>query len=151
MNPIQYQAIEFWQNLIDKDTAWTLKQGLEKFWELLKQAARLVYLLVLLSFAFFVWFWGVGFQSGRAFRVWLEKDITSPEDLLNRLINLLVKPLEALPDWASSTIKELLGIETKVLPPAKEAKALPQIRENQVSIAVKSELVHDETSSLTQK
>jgi hypothetical protein len=148
MNPIQNQATELWQNLSDKETALTLKKGLEKFWELVQQTLQLLFFLVLLVVALVIWFWSVGYQSGRAFRTWMETDVKSPDDFVTRLVNLILKPLEVLPDWAKSQIKELLGIDLKALPPAKNQNILPTANNTSLSVDVKSEVVGNETKTL---
>lgn len=148
MNPIQNQATELWQNLSDKETALTLKKGLEKFWEIIQQTAQLLFFLVLLVVAFVIWFWSVGYQSGRAFRTWMETDVKSPDDLVTQLINMVLKPLEVLPDWAKSQIQQLLGIDLKALPPAKTQSILPTTTNTREPVDVKSEVVSSENSAL---
>jgi hypothetical protein len=148
MNPIQNQATELWQNLSDKETALTLKKGLEKFWEIIQQTAQLLFFLVLLVVAFVIWFWSVGYQSGRAFRTWMETDVKSPDDLVTQLVNMVLKPLAVLPDWAKSQIQQLLGIDLKALPPAKTQSILPTTTNTREPVDVKSEVVSSENSAL---
>lgn len=148
MNPIQNQATELWQNLSDKETALTLKKGLEKFWELVQQTLQLIFFLVLLVVALLIWFWSVGYQSGRAFRTWMETGVKSPDDLVTQLVNLALKPLGVLPDWAKSKIQELLGIELKALPPAKAQNILPTTKNTSLPLDIKSEVVSSETTTL---
>ncbi|MBW4644927.1 MAG: hypothetical protein KME23_18370 [Goleter apudmare HA4340-LM2] len=148
MNPIQNQATELWQNLADKETALTLKRGLDKLWELVQQTLQLFFFLALLVAAFMIWFWSVGYQSGRAFRIWAETGVKSPDDLVNQLLNLVLKPLGVLPDWAKFQIQELLGIELKALPPAKAQNILSTTTNTSLPVDVKSEVVSDETSIL---
>jgi hypothetical protein len=149
MNPIQNQALELWQNLSDKDTALTLKKGLEKFWELAQQILQLFFFIVLLGVALVIWFWSVGYQSGRTFRAWTETDVKSPDDLVTQLLNMLLKPLQVLPDWAKTQIQELLGIELKALPPAKAQNILPATADISLPVDVKKEVLSSETSTLS--
>ena len=148
MNPIQNQATELWQNLSDKDTALTLKKGLEKLWELVQQTLQLFFFIILLGVALVIWFWSVGYQSGRAFRTWTETGVASPDDLVTQVVNALLKPLQVLPDWAKSKIQELLGIEFKALPSTKTQNILPIPTNTSLPVDVKSEVVSDETSTL---
>ncbi|MBD2355986.1 hypothetical protein H6G41_15375 [Tolypothrix sp. FACHB-123] len=148
MNPIQNQAVELWQNISDKDTALTLKKGLQKFWELLQQTLQLCFFIVLLGVALIIWFWSIGYQSGRYFRNWTENDVKSPDDLVTQLINMLLKPLQVLPDWAKTQIQELLGIELKALPSAKTQNILPATKDTSLAVDVKKEVLENETSSL---
>ena len=116
-NPINYQAIELWQTLSERDTILTFRQAGIKAWQLLQQAGRLLFLLSLLFFVVVIWLWSVAYRSGRDFRYWLETAQVSPEKLVSRTLDILVKtPSKFLVNWSEVKRKELLRTpEVKVL------------------------------------
>ncbi len=108
-NPINYQAIELWQTLSDKDTTLTFKQAALKTWKLLQQAGRLVFLVTLFFVVIVVWLWSVAYRSGKDFRHWLETAQVSPEKLFSTTLDILVeRPIAWLVNWSEAKRKELL-------------------------------------------
>jgi hypothetical protein len=111
MNPIQYQATALWQNLCDRDTSFAYKQALEKTWELLTQLLQLLFLSVLVVVAFVVWVWSLGFQSGRAFRNWMESENPSIENLASEIVKVFLKPVMWIIKWMQCQLKQQLGVD----------------------------------------
>ncbi|MDB9346560.1 hypothetical protein [Nodularia spumigena] len=108
-NPINYQAIELWQTLSDKETTSTFQQAAIKTWKLLQQAGRLLFLVSLLFVVIVVWFWSVAYRSGKDFRYWLETAQVSPEKLLATTLDILVqRPIAWLVNWSEVKRQELL-------------------------------------------
>jgi hypothetical protein len=110
-NPIQYQAIELWQTLSDKDTKLTFKQGAIALWKVLKQAGRLVFLVGLFFVVVVVWFWSVAYRAGSDFRYWLETAMVSPEQLVAKTVEIITAPIKWFVKWSEVKLQELLGIE----------------------------------------
>ncbi|MBD2099878.1 hypothetical protein [Leptolyngbya sp. FACHB-261] len=117
-NPIFEQATELWATLSDPCTALTYKNAASRTWVLLRQIVRLIFLLTLLAVVVVVWIWSVGFQSGRAFRSWLNTEEPTPTLLLQKTADILLWPFKVTVDWSKKQIKEQLGIELKPLWPA---------------------------------
>lgn len=108
-NPINYQAIELWQTLSDKETTLTFQQAAIKTWKLLQQAGRLLFLVSLLFVVIVVWLWSVAYRSGKDFRYWLETAQVSPEKLFATTLDILVqRPIAWLVNWSEVKRQELL-------------------------------------------
>ena len=134
MNPIRYQATEFWQTLSDQDTGAIYQKAAHKTWELLKQLSRLLLLLLLFVTAVVVWVWSVGFQSGTGFRIWLEKN-PEPDQLAAKSIEILLFPFKVASLWLEEQAKVLLGWDLKLtnLLPAEAQKQIVDIEKAIVS------------------
>lgn len=133
-NPIQYQAAQLCDTLFAPDTALTYKEATLKSGEILKQTARLIFMLGLLFVVFVVWVWSVGFQSGQGFRGWLETEQPTLERLLQEAAKILLKPFELVAEWSQSQVKELLGIpEDKVITPATDCKVIEPAVEKKIT------------------
>lgn len=108
-NPINYQAIELWQTLSDKETTLTFKQAAIKTWKLLQQAGRLLFLVSLFFVVIVVWLWSVAYRSGKDFRYWLETAQVSPETLFSTTLDILVqRPIAWLVNWSEVKRQELM-------------------------------------------
>ncbi len=123
MNALEYIediASEFKQTLSAPDTGKIYLRAIVKTWQLLQQLARLIFLVTLLSIAFVIWVWSLGFKSGYKLRKQLETEQTSPQNLLQQAINLLVSLVKGIVDWAEAQISQLQPAQTKiqVIPPA---------------------------------
>ena len=134
MNPIRYQATEFWQTLSDQDTGAIYQKAGHKTWELLKQLSRLLLLLLLFVTAVIVWVWSVGFQSGTGFRIWLEQN-SEPDKLAAKSIEVLLFPFKVASLWLETQAKVLLGWDLKLtnLMPAEAQKQIVDIEKAIVS------------------
>jgi hypothetical protein len=151
-NPIQYQAIELWQTLSDKDTKLTFKQAAIAFWKVLKQAARLVFLVGLFFLVVVVWFWSVAFRSGGDFRYWLETAMVSPEQLVAKIVEIITAPIKWFVKWAEVKRQELLGIETTPTVIAKtEPKLIAGKTDTTVAMDAIAQILDDEVSTSTKK
>ncbi|MBE9199606.1 MULTISPECIES: hypothetical protein [unclassified Nodularia (in: cyanobacteria)] len=123
-NPINYQAIELWQTLSDKETTLTFKQAAIKTWKLLQQAGRLLFLVSLFFVVVVVWLWSVAYRSGKDFRYWLETAQVSPETLFSTTLDILVqRPIAWLVNWSEVKRQELMRTpEVKALISKTESK-----------------------------
>ncbi|MBO3457574.1 hypothetical protein G7B40_009200 [Aetokthonos hydrillicola Thurmond2011] len=124
MNPIQYQTVALWQNLTNQETTWTYKEAIHKTWELLQQIVQLMLSLVLLFVAMIIWWWSVGFHSGRNFRDWFENDVKTPDEFLRRLGGFVVNFYNWLVDWSQSERKKLLTNQSQ---PALASRQEPKL------------------------
>jgi hypothetical protein len=126
MNPIQYQATEFWQTLFDQDTGAIYQKALHKTWQLLKQLLRFFLLLLLFVTVVVVWVWSVGFQSGSGFRLWLQQN-PDPGTIALKAIEILLFPFKIASIWLEKQAKELFGWDLKLteLLPAEPARQIP--------------------------
>lgn len=113
VNPIPEYANELWQTLTAKDTAITYKQAGAKTWRLLQLTLGLIFFIFLLACAVVLWFWGIGYNLGRSFRIWLAETNPHPDELFFIAIRLIVYPIEVLIKWATELVKNYLGWEVK--------------------------------------
>ena len=113
-------ASEFKQTLSAPDTGKIYLRAIVKTWQLIKQLARLIFLLALLFIAFVISVWSFGFKSGYKLREKLETEQTSPQALLQEAISLILSWVKEMVDWAESQIPRLSSEKTKtqyILPP----------------------------------
>lgn len=110
-NPVREQAGQLWAILSQDDTATTYQQAAVKTWKLFKQAIILIFFLFVLLIALVFLLWGIGFQSGRQFRRWLEIKQPTLDDLLYIMLEIIVLPFKRAFEWANSFIKKYLGWE----------------------------------------
>jgi hypothetical protein len=137
-NPIQYQAIELWQTLSDEDTKLTFKQAAIALWKVLKQAGRLVFLVGLFFLVVVVWFWTVAYRTGSDFRYWLETAMVSPEELVSKTLELLLKPVKWVSKWSELKLQEFLGIkQSTAIAPSSPAKLIAGKTDTSVAMDAK--------------
>jgi hypothetical protein len=109
-NPIQKQADELKQTLLDPDTSGIFLQAALTLWKLFIQFVRLIILVVVLVFGAAILLWSVCFQGGRATREWLAKNEQATNDqFLAYLIERLMVPVQAVVAWADRETKAILG------------------------------------------
>jgi hypothetical protein len=147
-NPIQYQAIELWQTLSDKDTKLTFKQGAIALWKVVKQAGRLVFLVGLFFVVVVVWFWSVAYRTGSDFRYWLEAAQVSPDQLVTKTVELLLQPVKWLSKWSELKLQEFLGIEkSTAIAPSSEAKLIAGTPDTKVTMDAIAQILDSETAA----
>ncbi|NEP19680.1 MAG: hypothetical protein F6J97_22785 [Leptolyngbya sp. SIO4C1] len=128
MNIIQYQASALWHTVSEQDTAVTYRQAGAKTWKILQQAFALFLLLLLFSSAVILWIWGLGFHSGRSFRIWLETEQPPIEKLVYIIARIVAWPLEKAITWANQYVEKYLGWQSSLdfhfLEPGEDQKAI---------------------------
>jgi hypothetical protein len=71
MNRISTQAAKLWQLITSPDTANSYKTALLLTWDILKETALLIWLVICLVLVAFEWIWKTAFSSGQSFRSWV--------------------------------------------------------------------------------
>jgi hypothetical protein len=71
MNRISTQAAKLWQLLTSSETANSYKTAVLLTWDILKETALLVWLVICLVLVAFEWIWKTAFNSGQNFRIWV--------------------------------------------------------------------------------
>ncbi|MEM9482227.1 MAG: hypothetical protein AAGA83_00895 [Cyanobacteria bacterium P01_F01_bin.116] len=113
-NAIQPRVIELWETLSAKNTLDVFENALQSIWQVLKVLWRIIVQLIAifsLLFLFFaaiiVWFWGIGFQAGRAFNsVTLDASQSAERQVVNALARIFLFPIWALSTWVKKQFKE---------------------------------------------
>lgn len=108
-NPIQKQADELKQTLLDPDTGGIFLQAALTLWKLFIQFVRLLILVTVLVFGAAILLWSVCFQGGRATREWIAKNEPTNDQFLAYLIERLMVPVQAVVAWADRETKAILG------------------------------------------
>ena len=125
MDRIQAQAAKLWQLLFSSETASTYQKTLTLTWEILKESAFLVWLIVCLVFVLFDWFWQSSVQVGRDLRSWYDGfEDPNANNVLSATGKAVLAAGEAGASYILSQAKEQLGIENTIAP-AKQIAAKP--------------------------
>jgi hypothetical protein len=127
MDRIQAQAALLWQRLSAPDTGATYKQAALLTWDILKETAALLWLLICLFLVAFEWFWKNSIHLGSSFRAWLAGiEQTSPDQVVSEAGRALLSAGKNSVGFTLLQAKEQLGIPLEA-PPTTEAKpaALP--------------------------
>jgi hypothetical protein len=125
MNPIQFQARKLQNTFFSEDTALIYQNALGKTWVLIKETARLIFLLSLLFVVVVAWVVFSSFKGGRDLRTWLEEKQPTPAEILQKTSQFLLTPIQQSLSWAYSQVSEQLNIKLPGLdsmlepPPAK--------------------------------
>jgi hypothetical protein len=135
MNPVKAAAWNFWYALSNAETIAVYRFAIAKTWELLKRAAQLALLLLLFGVTILIWFWSLGFHSGRAIRQWFDKDNPTDQEVVLAARDLFLKSLNLAWTWIKAQVKQQFGIEIK-LPPLPNCIPLESTQEQDSSTVV---------------
>ena len=113
-NAIQPRVIELWETLSTKNTLDVFENALQSIWQVLKVLWRIIVqllaifsLLFLFFAAIIVWFWGIGFQAGRAFNsVTFDASQPAERQVVNALARVFLFPIWVLSNWVKKQFKE---------------------------------------------
>lgn len=120
MNKIQAQAAHLWQRLSAPNTGATYQQAALLTWDILKETATLLWLVICLFLVAFEWFWKTSVQLGGDFRAWLSGiEQSSPDRVVSEAGRALLSAGRNSVDYTLSQAKEQLGISLE--PPAPAA------------------------------
>jgi hypothetical protein len=128
MDKIQAQASHLWQRLSAPETGATYQQAALLTWDLLKETASLLWLLICLFLVAFEWFWKTSVQLGSDFRAWLSGiEQSSPDRVVSEAGRALLSAGKNSVGFTLSQAKGQLGlpVEQTALPTTSPAKPLP--------------------------
>jgi hypothetical protein len=127
MNKIQAQATNLWQRLSAPDTGATYQQAALLTWDILKETATLLWLVICLFLVAFEWFWKTSVQLGSDFRAWLSGiEQSSPDRVVSEAGRALLLAGKNSVGFTLSQAKEQLGIALEPpAPAALPAKSVP--------------------------
>ncbi|MBV6625823.1 MAG: hypothetical protein KI793_23325 [Rivularia sp. (in: Bacteria)] len=111
MKLIQYQANVVWDNLSSPNTIKIYQQALVKTWNLLKETAILLFMLLLLVVVFVLWVWHIGFTIGWKFRHWMESPNKEPDKFVENTIKSLSNSFAQLFNRVKGFAEKKLGLE----------------------------------------
>jgi hypothetical protein len=123
-HPIQKQANELKETLLNPDTIGIFWQTLLILWKLLVQAAKLAVLLVLLLVTQVIVWWSAAFNSGRAARQWILTTQPSEGEVSASLADGIIALLSTIVNWATVVRQDLVGSEGTNLLTGTEKKAI---------------------------
>jgi hypothetical protein len=135
-NPIQKQANELKETLLNPDTIGIFWQTLLTLWKLLVLAVKLAILLALLLITQVIVWWSAAFNSGRAAREWVLTTQPSEGEVSASLSDSVIAFLGTIVNWATAVRKDLvagegknllMGTETKTIAPATTPTAMTTI------------------------
>ena len=113
-NALQPKVVELWETLSAQSTLSVLENASHSIWQVLQilwrivvQLAAIFSLLFLFFAAVIVWFWGIGFQAGRAFRsVTFDTSQPAERQVVNALTRMFLFPISVLSTWVKRQFKE---------------------------------------------
>jgi hypothetical protein len=112
---IQYNPIEELNQLFSllraDDTSMTYQKAAEKTWALVKKTIVLLLFVLCFTLALPIWLAGVGGQAGFHFYKWIDETNPSPEQIADRIIQVLIVPFQRAYAWASGFVKAYFGWE----------------------------------------
>lgn len=117
---LQCEVSDLWQNVSDRNTGKIYRSALHKTWELLRQVATILLLLLITIVVLILGAWLLGFQAGRKLREWLEAENPTPGTIVAKFFTLLLWPLQVFTRWLDRTLHRVFGWDLKLtdlLPP----------------------------------
>ncbi len=117
MNKIQEQATKLWDLLFNPETGDTYKRALTLTWDIIKESAKLIWLVACLLFVGFAWGWVNSVQAGRSMRAWYS-NIEDPKvnHVFGEAGRRLMLAGSSSADYAIDRAMHQLGIETELKP-----------------------------------
>lgn len=125
---IQAQSAKVWQILTNPETTNTYKNVVTTTWQILKESAVLLWLILCLILVIIDWFWTNSIFAGRRFRVWVDSFEKSDTDhIASEAGKQLLAASKRSVANSISGARTLLGLPEKKepaleLPPQKEIK-----------------------------
>ncbi len=118
MNPIQTQVAKLWDLLFSPTTGETYKKALLLTWDILRESARLVWLVLCLGFIFVDWARVNSVRSGQELRQWYD-NIEEPKasNLWNETGRAVLAVSNSSLSYVMSQARTELGIPAPVEPP----------------------------------
>lgn len=124
MERIQSQATRLWQLIFASETAATYQKALGLTWDILRESAQLIWLVLCLVLVLGAWLYDTAVQTGRDLRNWYDQlgQTADAEDgsVVNSTGKALLEAGQTSAGFLLSQAREQLGIE----PPPKPVKAI---------------------------
>lgn len=121
MDRIKEQATKFWQTVSAPETLTIYQQAAGVTWEIIKELALLIWLVVCLVLVAGDWFWNFSIQAGRSFRAWLNSfDEPSADRIASQAGQAIVTASKGSLNFTLSKARTELGFPE---PPPKPAPA----------------------------
>jgi hypothetical protein len=124
MERIQSQAARLWQLIFASETAATYQKALGLTWDILRESAQLIWLVLCLVLVLGAWLYDTAVQTGRDLRSWYDQlgQTAEAEDgsVVNSTGKALLEAGQTSAGFLLSQAREQLGIA----PPPKPAKAI---------------------------
>lgn len=125
MNRIQAQANKLWQLLSTPDTLATYRKTVLLTWEITKETAGLLWLVICLGLVFFDWSWKWSIQAGRSVRGWVNNiDGSKPDQLAGEVGKALISAGKNSVDYTLTQAREQLGLPLTEVEPKPELVAV---------------------------
>lgn len=114
MNPFQViwdQALKLWQLMFNPKTADTYRDALLLTWEILKEAAKLIWLLACIGLILADWLWRNSLKAGQTTRAWVnDLDTSDTSNLFSDASKALLSAGKTGAIAALSQAREQLGL-----------------------------------------
>lgn len=133
MERIQSQAARLWQLIFASETAATYQKALGLTWDILRESAQLIWLVLCLVLVLGAWLYDTAIQTGRDLRNWYDQlgQTADAEDgsVVNSTGKALLEAGQTSAGFLLSQAREQLGIDPPPKPPkaiaAQQTKAAP--------------------------
>lgn len=126
MDRIKEQATKFWQTVSAPETLTIYQQAASVTWEIIKELALLIWLVICLVLVAGDWFWNFSIQAGRSFRAWLNSfEEPSADRIASQAGQAIVTASKGSLNFTLSKARTELGLPEPPPKPAPAPKPTP--------------------------
>lgn len=109
MERIQAQADKLWKLLTDPNTYGTYRNAIQTTWNILRETALLIGLILFLAIVLLEWFYKTAVSAGRNFRTWFN-NLGSSDQVATEAGKALLSAGKNSLDFTIATAKSQLGL-----------------------------------------